>query len=152
MLKQRSSPTKKILAVDDDPIQCRLFLGVLAGQGEYEVVIAKNGESALEKAALFLPDVVLLDIHLPDISGLDVLRELKRSRPQLPIIMVSADIESQLLEKSIIGGASEFLEKPFMDFALITAIKRAFERVLSIKACMEPKTEGPMPGEPHAAQ
>jgi DNA-binding response OmpR family regulator len=79
----------KILVVDDDlPIQ-RLYKEELIEEG-YEVVVAANGVEAMEMFESENPDLVTLDIRLPDIDGIQLLRQMKERRPKLPIIMSTA--------------------------------------------------------------
>ena len=102
-----------ILAVDDDEFNLKLLRHLLAAEG-HAVRTAASGEDALCSVAEQLPDLVLLDVMMPGMSGFEVLRQLKadaRTR-SIPIIMVTAleDQESRL--KALEAGAEEFLSKP----------------------------------------
>ena len=108
---------KKILAVDDEPSICRLVETALTGRG-YEVVVAHDGQEALDKTALEHPDLIVLDIMMPKMDGREVRRRLA-SNPKtakIPVIFVSAvgDLNSQLdtLEENP-DVVSEYLTKPF---------------------------------------
>ncbi len=79
----------KILIVDDDQSILRLYQEELEEDG-YEVVTASSGTEGLEKFEREHPDLVTLDIHLPDIDGIKLLRQMKEKRPRLPIIMSTA--------------------------------------------------------------
>ena len=79
----------KILVVDDDEHILRLYREELEEDG-YEVVIAKTGAAALESFAKENPDLVTLDILIPDMDGIAVLRKMKEMRPRIPIIMSTA--------------------------------------------------------------
>lgn len=79
----------KILVVDDDNHWQRIMQEELEGEG-YEVVLAKNGQDALDLFKEEKPDLVTLDILLPDTDGIRVLKQMKRHRPQIPIIMSTA--------------------------------------------------------------
>lgn len=85
---------KKILAVDDNKAECTLLELALEKVRGYEVLTAASGRSALDQAVRCTPDAVILDLLLPDISGLEVLKELKKFQPTLPVIMLTglADI------------------------------------------------------------
>lgn len=79
----------KILVVDDDEHILRLYKDELSEEG-YEVVLAANGKEALELFHQEDPDLVTLDIRLPDIDGIQLLRQMKEKKPRLPIIMSTA--------------------------------------------------------------
>ena len=79
----------KILIVDDDESILRLYQEELEEEG-YEIVTASTGMEGLEKFERENPDLVTLDIHLPDIDGIKLLRKMKEKRPRLPIIMSTA--------------------------------------------------------------
>ena len=79
----------KILIVDDDENILRLYQEELEEEG-YEIVTASTGMEGLEKFERENPDLVTLDIHLPDIDGIKLLRQMKEKRPRLPIIMSTA--------------------------------------------------------------
>ena len=79
----------KILAIDDDSIIRTLLSNSLSKAG-YEVVTAADGESGLLKAETEKPDIVITDFQMPGISGLDVITELKKVNPGLPVILLTA--------------------------------------------------------------
>ena len=79
----------KILIVDDDPNILRLYKEELEEEG-YNVVTASNGNEAIEQFEKEAPDLVTLDILLPDIDGIKLLRQMKEKRPRLPVIMSTA--------------------------------------------------------------
>lgn len=79
----------KILAVDDDAHILRLFKEELADEG-YEVLLSKNGTEAMEVFEQENPDLIILDILMPDIDGISLLRRMKELKPRVPIIMSTA--------------------------------------------------------------
>jgi DNA-binding response OmpR family regulator len=79
----------KILVVDDDPAIRMLYKEELEEEG-YEVIVASSGKEALELFEKEMPDLVTLDILMPDMDGIQVLRKMKEMRPRLPIIMSTA--------------------------------------------------------------
>ncbi|MDI4638956.1 MULTISPECIES: response regulator transcription factor [Halomonadaceae] len=114
----------KVLVVDDEP-NIVLSLEFLMQQAGFEVVTAEDGESALTRVAAATPDLVLLDISLPDISGFDVLERL-RAMPaltRLPIIMLTAHGREVEREKGLALGADDYITKPFSTQALVDKVK-----------------------------
>jgi DNA-binding response OmpR family regulator len=79
----------KILIVDDDQSILRLYQEELSEEG-YEVVTAASGQEGLKMFELSDPDLVTLDIHLPDIDGIKLLRQMKEKKPRMPVIMSTA--------------------------------------------------------------
>lgn len=114
----------KVLVVDDEP-NIVLSLEFLMQQAGFEVVTAADGESALERISDSAPDLLLLDISLPGISGFDVLEQL-RSDPhhqRLPIIMLTAHGREVEREKGLALGADDYVTKPFSTQALVDKVK-----------------------------
>ncbi len=116
--------TPKILVVDDVPLNVELQKTYLSSSG-YEVLVAMNGEEALEKVASESPDLILLDVMMPKINGFEVCQILK-SDPNtqfIPIIMVTAlqDVEDKV--RGIEAGADDFISKPFNKMELMARVK-----------------------------
>jgi len=118
---------KKILVIDDDAIERRLLQAVLGKGGGFEVVTAENGQLGLERA---VPTVgaVILDLNLPDMSGMEVLKKLRASRPELPVIMLTGVTDVQVAVEAVQAGAHNFLTKPFENDHLIITLQRALEK------------------------
>ena len=103
----------KILIVDDEVMNIELLTLYLEPQ--YEVIFATNGESALKMTDVHMPDLILLDIMMPDISGFDVLEKLK-SEPHtldIPVIFITGLNEAKDEEKGLALGAVDYITKPF---------------------------------------
>jgi two-component system KDP operon response regulator KdpE len=118
----------KILIVDDEPRVVRLVRTVLESL-KYQVIAASSGESGLEMVAMEQPDLVLLDILLPnDLDGYEVCRRI-REFSDVPVIMLTAKArESDLLE-GFDAGADDYLTKPFNAKELVARIKAVLRRV-----------------------
>ena len=115
-----------VLVVDDEP-QIRRALRVgLTGHG-YDVQVASSGEEALDLAAVSPPSVVILDLMLPGISGLDVCKEL-RQWSRVPIIVLSAKGEERDKVEALDLGADDYLTKPFGIDELLARIRAALRR------------------------
>jgi len=101
----------KVLIIDDDPSLIRALRLSLRALG-HEVVLAPNGEQGISQAALTGPDVVVLDLGLPDINGLDVCRRI-REWSEVPIIILSASGTEDRKVAALNGGADDYVTKPF---------------------------------------
>src|SRR5262245_8977740 len=113
-----------ILIVDDEPMNLDILQTRLAVHG-YEILTATNGEEALAMACAQQPDLILLDIMMPKIDGIDVCRRLKAdaSLPFMPIILVTAKADSKDVVAGLEAGAEEYLTKPIDQAALVARVK-----------------------------
>jgi len=120
----------KVLVVDDEA-NIVLSLEFLMQQAGFEVVTAEDGETALERVAEGAPDLVLLDISLPGISGFDVLERLRADpdHARLPIIMLTAHGREVEREKGMALGADDYITKPFSTQALVEKVKTLLSEV-----------------------
>lgn len=115
-------PALRMLYVEDDRISAILFSAAVHLQGGFELRVAEDGEEALALVSDWTPDVLVLDAHLPDVNGFDLLRAL-RQRPSLsctPAFMCSADSMPADLRRAAEAGFSGYWTKP-IDIALILA-------------------------------
>ena len=116
----------RILVVDDEP-QIHRFLAPALTAAGYEPIRAENGTQALRLAASAAPDLVLLDLGLPDIDGQEVLRKL-RAFSDVPVIVLSArDREAEKIA-ALDEGADDYVEKPFALGELLARIRSALRR------------------------
>jgi adenylate cyclase len=118
-----TDPPARILVVDDVPQNVRLLEAVLEADG-YEIVSATDGHAALELAASARPDLVLLDVMMPELDGYTVCRRLREQEETavLPVIMLTAS-EGSEKTKAIEAGADDFIPKPFNRHELLTRIR-----------------------------
>jgi len=116
----------KILLVDDSGMARRTIRQMLETAG-YDVVEADDGMTALERYFLEKPDLVLLDLVMKGMMGLDVLEKLHEMDPNVRAIVVSADIQDSSRELAVAGGARNFLNKPVDRASLLLAVSGALE-------------------------
>ena len=120
------SASSKILIVDDNLQNCELLDAYLSETGEpYEIAMVYDGQQALAKVAEFQPDLILLDIMMPKLSGYEVCKQLRKN-PQtrgIPILVVTALNEMGDIEKAVQAGADDFLTKPAHRLELTTRVK-----------------------------
>ena len=102
---------RKVLVVDDEIHTVRLLKKYLDSK-DYDVYTATNGMEAIEKVKEVNPQVVLLDIIMPGMGGIDTLREIKKIDPKIAVIMVTAVIDEALAKKSLQLGADDYITKP----------------------------------------
>lgn len=126
----------KILVVDDEPVNRFLLLNMLQEEGYQEVFEAENGQQALSMAKDICPDIVLLDIIMPDISGFEVAPQIKEMAgdTHLPIIFITALDDQESMSQGLSCGGDDFVHKPFNKVILSAKIRaHARTRILSIK-------------------
>lgn len=117
---------ERILVVEDEKVQRLAYSRILIPEG-YSVDEASSGESAIELAASEDYDVVLLDMMMPGINGLDVLTELMKIRPRTKVIMITAFATVDDAVKAVKRGAFDYISKPYNIKELIVTIKQATE-------------------------
>jgi len=117
-----------ILVVDDEESICQSLKGILSDEG-FEVLTARSGEECLDIIEEELPDLVLLDIWLPGIDGIEILKRIKSKHPQMQIIMISGHgtVESAVTTTKL--GAFDFVEKPLSLDKIILAVNHALDIV-----------------------
>jgi two-component system KDP operon response regulator KdpE len=134
------------LIVDDESRVSRLVSEVLTAVG-YKVIVAASGETAIEKAALEQPDLILLDILLPQMDGYEVCSRL-RAFSDVPIIILTAKARDADILRGFDAGADDYLTKPFNAKELVARVKavlrrtnRSEEIVTSVLTCGELKID-----------
>ena len=102
---------KAILIVDDDPKMLKL-LSLRLTQNGYRVITAQSGSDALDTLKLEKPGLVLLDMLMPDMNGLDVLKKIKNLQPDIPVAIVTSVWDEAEAERAFEAGAYEYVTKP----------------------------------------
>ena len=109
-----TTPDLRVLIVDDDFMVARIHRGFVERLSGFEVVgEARTGAEAVDAAARLRPDLVLLDIYLPDISGLDVLSRLRAAGNDVDVLVITAAQDAETVQASLRGGVVHYLIKPF---------------------------------------
>ncbi len=119
-------PQRSVLVVDDEA-EIRALLTDLLKEAGYEVRTAKSGTEALAEVARDLPDLVMMDVKLPDQDGIGVLRQLKRAHGELQVIVMTAFGGSSTAIKAMEHGAYDYVTKPFEIDDLLATLRRVFE-------------------------
>ncbi|MDP0927319.1 response regulator transcription factor [Paracoccus onubensis] len=117
----------RILLIEDDPIMARA-IELMLTSSNYNVFITEQGEEGIDLAKLYDYDLILLDLDLPDMSGMEVLRNIRLSRIATPVLILtgSADIESKL--RGFGFGADDYMTKPFDRDELLARIRAVVRR------------------------
>jgi len=125
------SSEHRILIADDNQANCELLEAFLA-EVDCEVEIAEDGQKALEKVTSFRPDLILLDVMMPKLSGFEVCKQLKRdpATRSIMILMVTALNELGDIERAVDAGTNDFLSKPVNKIELLKRV----ENMLALKS------------------
>ncbi len=117
-------PLPVVLVVDDQEVNIRI-VGQLLVRAGYEIVPAMNGEQALERVNAAAPDLILLDMRMPGMSGFDLLREFKKNPKtfDIPIIFLTADHDRDNVTRALAAGAVDYITKPFVAEELLGRVK-----------------------------
>jgi CheY-like chemotaxis protein len=115
---------KKILLVDDSGTILMMEKMILARE-PYDLVTAKDGKEAIEKAATEQPDLILLDVVMPQLTGFEVLEELRArdATKKTPVILVTTRGEAANVEAGYAGGCNDYVTKPINSVELITKVR-----------------------------
>jgi len=121
-------PNYTVLLVDDDVNSLNIMVEIMRRDG-YNTISAIDGRDAIRKIQDNPVDIVILDFHLPDATGLDVLEQIKRIQPNVPVIVTSADSSPSILLDVHDAGAYSFIRKP----ANLNRLRQTVSKALSIR-------------------
>jgi FixJ family two-component response regulator len=125
-MDERTSPRGEVFVVDDDPSVCEALSVVFELEG-FEVTGFAEGGAFLALARARIPSCILLDVHMPGRSGIDILKELDAQHYGAPIFMISAAGDIPIAVEAIKNGAFDFIEKPFDLDALVARVCAAID-------------------------
>ncbi len=123
----KSGRSKKysILVVDDDKNICKMIEINLRKEKEYEIEVANSGEACLKVIREFVPDLILLDIQMPGIDGIETLKRIRDEEPRIPVVMMSAHGTIEKAVQSMKLGAYDFITKPFASDRMLVTVRNA---------------------------
>lgn len=129
---------KKILVIDDLPENVFILQDRLVQEG-YEVITAYDGKEGIEKANSTLPDLILLDVMMPDISGFEVCKILVNNEKtkHIPVILVTAKASAEDTKEGLEAGAFDYIKKPFNRIELMARVKSALKLSEANKQLLE---------------
>lgn len=115
--------SRTILVVDDAAFMRMMIRDILAKEG-YTIHEAVNGRDAIEKFAEIQPDLVTMDITMPELDGISALRSIREAHPEARILMVSAMGQQKMIVEALEAGALDFLVKPFQPTKVLETVKK----------------------------
>ncbi|MEK6739277.1 MAG: sigma-54 dependent transcriptional regulator [Planctomycetota bacterium] len=121
-----ADPNASVLVIDDEADMCDMIAHVLSQAG-YTTCLANNGNAGLELFHKKSPGVVILDLRLPEIDGMEILRQIKTANHEIPVIIITAHGEVRSAVEAVKLGAYDFLNKPFDNEEIVLTVKRAIE-------------------------
>ena len=137
-----------VLIVDDIPETRENLRKLLYFEPDIEIIgTAANGQEAIDEARKLQPNIVLMDINMPDMDGITASQEITRVAPMCQVIMMSVQSEADYLRRSMLAGAMDFLTKPFTSEELTSSIRRVYAMGASRRSAM-PVTQVAEPGRP----
>ncbi len=137
-----TAPGKNILVADDDPGQRSLLESFLSSQG-FSVTTAVSGNAALERLASARPDMLISDVRMPGMTGLELLERVVAGYPGLPMLLVTAYADIRDAVGAMRGGAVDYLEKPIDLDELLASVRRALALAGGSPACAPESMQTP---------
>jgi len=130
--------TYQIVIADDQPLVRKYLRQVLAERGDFEVVAeAENGQVLLDLIAEgFFPDLIIVDISMPKIEGIEAIRRIKLLRPEMKTLVLTMHKEQDYLARALAAGATGYLVKDNAGTELITAIERIRQGETYVSTCL----------------
>jgi FixJ family two-component response regulator len=122
--------TLKCIAVVDDEAAVRVALRRLLCLANYTVETCASGEELLDSLAHRRPDCVLLDVHMPGLTGLQVQARMRAHGAALPVVFITASDDPEVARSALEGGGLSFLRKPFSNAELLSAVELALRSTL----------------------
>jgi len=119
-----------ILVVDDEPVMRSLLNKILTRDG-YMVLVAAGGREALDILDRQRVDIVVSDLKMPEMDGLELLRMVKEGHPHVAIIMMTAYGDTYTVKDALLLGADEYITKPFKSFEISLVVERAYWRIMA---------------------
>ena len=140
-MTKMSSKVAKVLVVDDEPAITVALAKKLRREG-YDCVTAGSAEEALNRFQVYLPDVVISDVRMPGMSGLELLKQVKKHDPGIKVILITAYAEIDFVVEALRHQADDYLLKPFNLKELASSVARALEQDVAERADSETPGEG----------
>lgn len=115
---------KSVVIVDDAAFMRLTIKNMLSKNGFNVIGEAENGAVAIQKCTELEPDIMTMDITMPEVSGIEALKEIMKTRPQTNVVMVSALGQEAMVKEAVMLGAKGFIVKPFKEDIIIAALSK----------------------------
>src|ERR687885_612479 len=156
----RDNKKIRVLVVDDVSETRDNLRKLLYFEDDIEIVgTGSNGREGVEQAAALHPDIVLMDINMPGMDGIQASELISASHPDIQVVMMSVQGEADYLRRSMLAGAREFLIKPFSSEELVTSLRRVYQLAATRRAmapapaaAVETPAAAPAPQKPKGAK
>lgn len=125
--QQRIRFMQTVLVVDDSQVDRRLVGGLLQRSGEFQIVYAENGIDALQRIELDIPDIVLTDLHMPEMNGLSLVQSIRSNYPLIPVILMTAQGSEELAVEALKLGAASYVPKRRLGDDLVSTVSHVVE-------------------------
>ena len=122
-----SSPTDPSILIIDDESAILDALRILLKNESFEVTTAQGGKAGLEQIKAIAPDIVLTDVRMPQVTGIDILSAVRAQDPETPVILMTAQASLQTAIQAVNEGAFYYIQKPFSNDDMIAICRRAAE-------------------------
>jgi two-component system chemotaxis response regulator CheY len=120
-------PKLRVLVVDDDNLMRELLKAILRDEGYQIVGDAKDGQSALAACDKLTPDLVCLDVNMPGMNGIELLKTLRRQHPNTRVVMITGDSSLTTVREAVSHGAAGYIIKPFSSARVADALRVALK-------------------------
>lgn len=129
-----SNKIATVLIVDDNDMMRGILRGMLRGQDYNVIGEARNGHGAIEMTERLKPDIVCLDVMMPEMNGLEAMVQIKLHQPETEIVIITGNADSDTVQQAIMGGASGFIVKPFNAARVLDTLERVTHKLLARSA------------------
>jgi len=120
-----------VIIVDDNDTTRAMLRAIMRSEGIEVIGEAKDGASGLALVRRQTPNLVCLDVMMPDVGGIEILAQIKQERPDLRVLMITGSTDRETVQAALKGGANGYLVKPFNGAKVIAAVAQALGRKLS---------------------
>ena len=121
-----SSKRLRVLIIDDNKMMRALLRGIIKQSETHEVAgLASCGRTGMEQVGNLKPDLVCLDVHMPNGNGLDILEQIRQAFPQVAVLMITASNDMETVQTALRRGVDGFIIKPFTSVTVLNAMKKS---------------------------
>lgn len=131
MTEQNRFGDVRVIIVDDNDTTRAMLRAIMRSEGIEVIGEAKDGASGMEMIRRQTPNLVCLDVMMPDVDGIEILSRIKEERPELRVLMITGSTDRETVQAAVKGGANGYLVKPFNGAKVIASVAQALGRKMS---------------------